>query len=297
MGDGEQQLFLAEFLVDNVNIPSIRAMFTEMLPVTTCVSFQILNLPPINVYQDCDSDGCACASDRQIFKKGKSCLFALPSVALEKPLGSFPVNMSVYKKLPPGVLPDVMIIGSHQIEIKDLVNEMLNRHVFKIGNPCKTLRDTFKLTTATGQRVGEVTVFIRMSCFGEKIVTQFQIPHNQKPYLFKGAENSPVFQCKRIPSTLEEEVASARCNCEEPGEEAREIRSGERRAGKTCCPAPPPVPPTTRQASVSEFHQGRPCCPSSQGEKCPSALASSPGGKKIRSQIGRVDECCCSIKE
>lgn len=105
---------------------------------------QILNLPPINIYQESTSENCACASDEQIFKKGKSCLFALPSVILEKPLGSFPVNMSVYKKLPPGVLPDVMIIGSHQIETKDLINEMLHRHVFKAGNPCKTLKDTFK---------------------------------------------------------------------------------------------------------------------------------------------------------
>lgn len=41
MGESEQQLFLAEFLVDKVNVPSIRAMHTEMLPVTTCVSFQV----------------------------------------------------------------------------------------------------------------------------------------------------------------------------------------------------------------------------------------------------------------
>jgi len=54
---------------------------------------------------------CACENKTEVFKKGKSCLFALPSIVLKKPVCSFPVTMSVYKELPPGVLPDVMLIG------------------------------------------------------------------------------------------------------------------------------------------------------------------------------------------
>ena len=42
MSDSEQQLFLIEFLIERVNIPSVRAMLDEMLPVTTCVSFQVI---------------------------------------------------------------------------------------------------------------------------------------------------------------------------------------------------------------------------------------------------------------
>lgn len=132
-------------------------------------------------------------------------------------------------------------------------------------------------------------------------MTQFQIPHNQKPYLFKGAENSPVFQCKKIPSSmLEEKVLSPRCNCEENGNEIEEPKGTEKRAPKICCPMPPPVPSTTRQASLINVHQGRPCCPSSQGDKCPAAAAaaaSSPGPEKSHRQLNRVDQCCCSIKE
>lgn len=37
----EQQLFLIEFLVDKVQIPMIRAMQDELLPASTCVSFQV----------------------------------------------------------------------------------------------------------------------------------------------------------------------------------------------------------------------------------------------------------------
>ena len=64
-------------------------------------------------------------------------------MVLEKPLQSFPINMSVYKKLPPGVLPDIMLIGTHQIEAKDRVNALLNRHIFKVGNPRQSIKDTY----------------------------------------------------------------------------------------------------------------------------------------------------------
>lgn len=35
------QLFLTEFLVDNINIPAIRAIHEGILPAKTCVSFQV----------------------------------------------------------------------------------------------------------------------------------------------------------------------------------------------------------------------------------------------------------------
>ncbi|XP_015184046.1 PREDICTED: uncharacterized protein LOC107070397 [Polistes dominula] len=250
--DDSQQLFLIEFLVDKVNIPAIRAIHEEMLPVTTCVSFQVLGLPPININEEASVDKCACLSgDVQVFKKGKSCLFALPNNVLQKPIHSFPVTMSVYKKLPPGVLPDVMLIGTHQIQLRNLINDLLSQRIFKNGNPCRSLKSTFRITTATGQGVGEATIFIRVSCFGKKIVTQFQIPHNKKPYLFKGSEDSPVFQCKRIPSNifLPEPV---RCNC--PVKKSPD-GSGE---GQICCPETKSDMDKRKQAHCE------PCCLCSQ---------------------------------
>lgn len=37
----QQQLFLMEFLVDRVNVPAVKAMHNEIMPATTCVSFQV----------------------------------------------------------------------------------------------------------------------------------------------------------------------------------------------------------------------------------------------------------------
>ncbi|XP_026673091.1 microtubule-associated protein 10-like [Ceratina calcarata] len=256
----DQQLFLIEFLVDRVQIPVIRAMHDELLPACTCVSFQILSLPPIDICQDALTDGCGCSEgDTQIFKKGKSCLFALPSIVLQRPLTTFPIKMSVFKKLPPGVLPDVMLVGCYQIEAKAIINAVLSQQVFKIPNPCQTIKDTFKITTATGQCVGCVTVYIRASCFGKKIITQFQIPHNRKPYLFKGIDDSPVFQCKKIPSECYVPTP-LKCTCK------KKCIDGSGESGRTCCPTPivqtgscPPLPPKPKPE-----YGPRPCCPSHQ---------------------------------
>ncbi|XP_015517060.1 uncharacterized protein LOC107222283 [Neodiprion lecontei] len=296
----EQQLFLMEFLVDKVNIPSVRAMHDDMLPVETCVSFQVLNLPPINICQEASSDGCTCVGgDVQYFKKGKSCLFALPSIVVEKPLPTFPVTMSVYKKLPPGVLPDVMLIGTHQIQAKDLFNALLSHHVFEAGNPSRTMRETFKITTATGQNVGEVTVFVRVSCFGKKIVTQFQIPHNKKPYLFKGAANSPVYQCKKLPSgMIVPHNPGPKCCC------AREAQANSRGSGeaypRTCCPTPQTQPAPRSPANYKPPDYGpRPCCPSQRcpPEPCPPATSFTPQNSFGSSYGQSTRKCGCPAKE
>ena len=223
------------------------------------VNLQILNLPSIDICQEALTDGCGCLEgDTQVFKKGKSCLFALPSIVLQRPLTTFPIKLSVYKKLPPAVLPDVMLVGCHQIEAKAIINAVLSQQVFKVPNPCQTIKDTFKIATATGQCVGSVTVYIRASCFGKKIITQFQIPHNRKPYLFKGANDSPVFQCKMIPSECYT-PAPLKCTCTKKCVDG----SGES-AGRTCCATPivqtSSCPPLPKQPDYGP----RPCCASRQ---------------------------------
>lgn len=92
------------------------------------------------------------------------------------------------------------------------MNSLLSMHVSQHSNPFKTMKHAFKITTATGQYVGEVTVFIRVSCFGKKIVTQFQLPHNRQPYLFKGVDDGPVYQCKRIASASDRRQIKCVCS-------------------------------------------------------------------------------------
>ncbi|XP_076650215.1 uncharacterized protein LOC143357537 isoform X1 [Halictus rubicundus] len=249
---------------------------------------KILSLPAIDICQEALTDGCGCEDgDTQIFKKGKSCLFALPSIVLQKPLTTFPIQMLVYKKLPPGVLPDVMTVGSHQIEAKSLMNAVLSQQVFKIPNPCQTIKDTFKITTATGQCVGTVTVYVRASGFGRKIITQFQIPHNRKPYLFKGVDDSPVFQCKKIPSICHT-PAPVKCTCVKKCLDG----SGES-SGRTCCPTPaPPCPPQPVRVAQPDWGP-RPCCASRQDSPGRQSTTCQPCSPKSRGRDqGNCPACC-----
>lgn len=103
-------------------------------------------------------------------------------------------------------------VGTHQIQLHDLMNSLLSMHISQHSNPYKTMKNTFKINTATGQHVGEVTVFIRVSCFGKKIVTQFQLPHNKESYLFKGVNDSPVYLCKRVTSALSRRQMKCMCS-------------------------------------------------------------------------------------
>lgn len=123
-----------------------------------------------------------------------------------------------------------MKTGTCQIQICDLINSLLSQQIFQIGDTCRTMKDTFQITTATGQCVGAITLFIRVSCFGKKIVTQFQMPRNKQTYLFKGIEDGPLFQCKRITSvtSIEEKKSTSL---------VKRIGDGSEEATKVVCPA------------------------------------------------------------
>ncbi|XP_003427408.1 uncharacterized protein LOC100680161 [Nasonia vitripennis] len=297
-----QELFLLEFLVDRVNIPSVQAMHDDVLLVKTCIEFKILNLPPIYICQDTSHDNCTClGADAQVFRKGKSCLFALPSKLLKIPLCSFPITMSVYKKLPPTVLPDIMTIGTCQIEIRDMINCLLQESLLTSQNPCKTLKSNFRISTATGQCVGEVCVFLRFSRLGRKVVTQFQNPHNKKPYLFKGAENSPVFQCRKVASTILEEDALKNCVCEEKTDECKV----EERTPRSCCETDVSSRQKKRSVSKGKSSRKRPCCPASHKQRreplreCQSENRGHTPYKRLFEAQGEkgTRQCGCEIKE
>lgn len=109
------------------------------------------------------------------------------------------------------------------------MNSLLKMYVSEHSNPCKTMKNAFKITTATGQNVGEATVFIRASCFGKKIVTQFQLPRNRGPYLFKGIDDGPIYQCKRVTSASDRQQIKCVCSPKSTGD-----GSGET-ARTRCC--------------------------------------------------------------
>lgn len=61
----------------------------------------------------------------------------------------------------------------------------------------KTLKDVFDVNDTQGNLIGKISVYIRMSCFGKLIVTQFQMNLDDKSVLFKDKEGKSLYRYKK----------------------------------------------------------------------------------------------------
>ncbi|KAJ8919890.1 hypothetical protein NQ315_006419 [Exocentrus adspersus] len=172
-----ENLFLLEFLVDNVQIdPKCDCASGEG---ERCVSFQFLDNAPLD--------------------SGKSCLFALSPDQANAALQQFDVFVTIYKKMPVGWLPEKVEVGEALISISNVFTELINSVEESDGTTptAKTLKDLFDVNTANGEVVGKIGVYIRMSCFGKLIVTQFQMNLEDKSVLFKDKEGKSLYRYKK----------------------------------------------------------------------------------------------------
>lgn len=66
-------------------------------------------------------------------------------------------------------------------------------------------RDIYVMRDSSGKETGHVEVFVRLSCFGKNIQTQFQVVHTRDTkygapktqFLFKSNNAATTFQCQR----------------------------------------------------------------------------------------------------
>ena len=169
-----ENLFLLEFLVDDVKMDGRCDCDTP--PGEHCVSFQFLDNDPLEVCEADFSPARKYGREENI-KSGKSCLFSLTPEQVQKALEVFDVMITVFKKMQPGWLPEKICIGSALVSIANLFVELIRCVELQAeqGPSAKTLKDTFKLLDSVGTCVGKVSIYVRMSCFGKLIVTQFQV--------------------------------------------------------------------------------------------------------------------------
>ncbi|CAH1990057.1 unnamed protein product [Acanthoscelides obtectus] len=191
-----ENLFLLEFLVDEVDIDPKR---DSDAPGEICVSFQFLDNAPLDVCEaDCNPQR-NYKLDSEDVKSGKSCLFSLsPEQAIEA-TKQFDILVNVCKKMQPGWLPERLDLGASLINIANLFNELIDSVETSDGATptAKTLKDTFDITTQDGTPIGKLGVYIRMSCFGKLIVTQFQMNLQDKSVLFKDKEGKSLYRYKK----------------------------------------------------------------------------------------------------
>uniref|UniRef100_A0A4P6D8U6 Putative translation initiation factor if-2 panstrongylus lignarius n=1 Tax=Rhodnius prolixus TaxID=13249 RepID=A0A4P6D8U6_RHOPR len=201
--DSLEKLLLLEILVDNVYYekttvdPDLLAKLQD-----TNVRFKFGDFPSIDIGE---VDFCQTEegydNSEVTFKSGKSVLFALPDVR-GPGRQAFDINVTVSrrmvtKKPGPGENTEVATewklhdLGKTVIHLGDSFINLLEATAYEgICPASRTVRDSYPFANEDEVVVGYVTVFVRLSCFGKIIVTQFQADSlEDKSYCFRGGED------------------------------------------------------------------------------------------------------------
>ncbi|XP_078043407.1 uncharacterized protein LOC144473427 [Augochlora pura] len=206
----EQYLFLLEFLVHHVTgdrLAKLNQMF--FVPTTITVNFldfsndEAIEITPVDPLFEPQA---GVADDVEYFYSGRSVLFAVDHRTVVNKLLDFTVTLLVEKKMPAGLKPDVPI-GEGELNMSKhfaaLRKEMLQCW-HRMAPPPKCFEGEVPLLYK-GDEVGTVCIFVRISAFGQSIVTEFEAPPDMDvdTYVFKGNEvdrKSVGYKCRIIDS-------------------------------------------------------------------------------------------------
>ncbi|XP_044749729.1 uncharacterized protein LOC123310325 isoform X2 [Coccinella septempunctata] len=243
--EATENLFLLEFLVDSLELAPQCECASP--PGETCVAFTFLDNAPLEICEEDFSPAMRYGQDNARLKSGKSCLFSLTADQVAALSAEFDVTVSVLKKMQSGWLPDKIQVGAAVISIANLFTEMIQsiqESTAPESPTSKTLKDVFEIFNTEGTQVGKIGVYIRMSCFGKLIVTQFQMNFDDKSVLFKDKEGKSLYRYKKAPRGKEhkiDDMGGGECDSECPyapcaTEEPSPIDEG-------CAPSCPGLPP------------------------------------------------------
>ncbi|KAF5301774.1 hypothetical protein FQR65_LT08757 [Abscondita terminalis] len=273
----------------------------------TCVSVQFLDNPPLDICED-DFSSSKNGYDSCNVKSGKSCLFSLTPAQAEEAICQFDVYVTVLKKVH-GIEIEKVEVGNSLISIVNLFNDLiqsLNSSCSQCSPSAKTLKDVFQITDDCGEVIGDIGMYIRMSCFGKLIVTQFQMNLEDKSVLFKDKEGHSLYRYKKAgkngvdnqsPCRSPSSPSSCVCN------DNRTQRPSKPSPPPTCrpppcrpppcvpppCPPPPCPPPPCPPPPCPYPCTTPPCAPSPCPPPCPIQLPCTCAHETILGTENRCD--------
>lgn len=187
-----ERLFLLEFFVDTVYVKN--SSVEDVKDSTLCVSFKFLYYPVMLV---CEEDFVPKTKSLSkgtdvVFKSGKSCLFSLRTDPSTNMPPEFDLTIRVIQNMKESNPPGKSLVGESIVKMgSSFTNLMVNSSASSLPT-AYVKQDTFPLKDRDGQHVGNLAAFIRLSCFGKLIVTQFQLA-DSKNYMFKGTDPKKIF--------------------------------------------------------------------------------------------------------
>lgn len=167
-------LFLLEVLIDKIRFAK-SFFYDKNYKISVVV--QCVFVDPFEI--GADEPGCNVswtdASHVVTLNSGKSCLFSLKEYDIFAAMRKFPIKITVYASSPFESSPHRIVVGEATI---DMTKEFVQaRHKYK-EDPnnvsFQALKDNFCIVGAEGVKIGEISMFLRISCFGKLIITRFQ---------------------------------------------------------------------------------------------------------------------------
>ncbi|XP_012244186.1 uncharacterized protein LOC105681117 [Bombus impatiens] len=204
----EQYLFLLEFFIHHVTSERL-AKLNQMFFVPTTISVEFLNFTGRNGIEITPVDPlfqpqAGVADDIEYFFCGRSVMFAIDQYTVVNKDLDLIIKLCVEKKMPECVKPDVLI-GNGELDISKhfaaLRKEMLQCW-HKMAPPPKVFEGEVPVIY-NENTIGDICMFVRISAFGQTIVTEFDAPPDRtiSSYIFKGGdcnEKSPTYKCRIV---------------------------------------------------------------------------------------------------
>ncbi|XP_043467821.1 uncharacterized protein LOC122502034 [Leptopilina heterotoma] len=216
----EEQLYMFEFLIDQINLTNNAKKLIGKIPI--CVRLKFLDYPIITLIPEEEElipEGKKIKKKKKSSQKlkneksistavnfdiGKSCLFSKNPFDLIQALRSEPLEVGIFtmekerlleeendeKKEFPICQAKVLLSGCLCDQVMMALND--RNHLPKPY----VLKNTYNLADDEGNPFGTITLFLRLSCCGKTIETQFALQENS--FLFKNTKSNNEFQCSNF---------------------------------------------------------------------------------------------------
>ncbi|XP_043285763.1 uncharacterized protein [Venturia canescens] len=206
--ENEQYLFLLEFFVYEVRgerLGKLNSMF--FVPTRVRLKFlkfddEEMSVTPVDLMFEPQS---GIADYAETFNSGRSVMFAIERASVLDKVMDFTLSLTVEKKMPKDMRPDVLV-GRAEVDMSKhfaaLRKEMLQCSQTNYPPP-KEFEGTVELRD-DGRVTGSLGIYVRISGFGQSIVTEIETPKNRpeaSSYVFKSLDKDDkqlAYDCRLI---------------------------------------------------------------------------------------------------
>ncbi|KAL0280162.1 UNVERIFIED_CONTAM: hypothetical protein PYX00_001537 [Menopon gallinae] len=207
--DDKELLFLIEFLVDTLSIRHDALMALRFDPCLlqgqNCVMLTFMHFPPMSICEKDINEDKNVGELVTLFNSGKSLVFALTEAQFENPPPVY-LEVGAWKEMPHGFrIPNIQL-GTARVDLSELFRMVFDKYDETPDQlpVAKSIKDSYEMS-ANGRVTADVGIYIRLTCLGQNIVTEFQKSDGVcNPFLFKNLESGKVYECKQTGQNKQE---------------------------------------------------------------------------------------------